>query len=72
MATKTKKTSLLETAEELTVMAQERLSALPEEEQEARVAAFARRDFSGGHAARTKSSKRGRIPASRASGRGRR
>jgi len=54
MATKRKKPSLREAAEELTAMAQKYLSAMPEEEQEARVAALARRDFSGGRAARLK------------------
>ena len=72
MATKKKKMSLREAAEELTAMALKHLSTMPEEEQEARVAALARRDFSGGRAGRTKPSKHGRIPASRASSRGRR
>jgi len=71
-AAKKKKMSLREAAEELTAMALKHLSTMPKEEQDARVAALARRDFSGVRAARTKSSKHGRIPASRASSRGRR
>ncbi|HTW24252.1 MAG TPA: hypothetical protein VMD78_11665 [Candidatus Baltobacteraceae bacterium] len=69
--TKKEKTTLKEAAEELTAMALKSLSKLPEEEQEARVAAFARRDFSGGGAAGAKLSTRGGIRASRASSRGR-
>lgn len=70
MATKRKKMSLRKAVEELTAMAEKHLSTLPEEEQEARVAALARRDFKSGRAARTKSSQPGRIRASRASNRG--
>ncbi len=40
-----KKLSLKQAAEELTAMAEKHLASLPEEEQEVRVAAFARRDF---------------------------
>jgi hypothetical protein len=56
MAKKRKKMTLDEAVEELTAMAMKHLSTLPEEEQEARVAALTRRDFSGGRAARAKSS----------------
>jgi hypothetical protein len=71
MPKKKKKKSLEQAAQELTAMAMKHLSTMPEEEQEARVAAFARRDFSGARAADTKRSARGRIRASRASNRGR-
>jgi hypothetical protein len=71
MPKKKKKMSLKEAAEELTVMALKSLSKLPDEEREARVAAFARRDFSGGGAARTKPSAPGRTRVSRASNRSR-
>jgi hypothetical protein len=46
-----KKLSLKKAAEELTAIAEKHLANLPEEEQEARVAAFARRDFKSGREA---------------------
>ena len=48
MAKTKKKLSIKRAAEELAAMAEKRLATLPEEEQEARVAAFARRDFNSG------------------------
>jgi len=43
-----KKLSLKKAVDELTAMAEKHLAVLPVEEQEARVAAFARRDFTNG------------------------
>ena len=45
MHKKLKKISLKKAAEELAAIAEKHLVKLPEKEQEARVAAFARRDF---------------------------
>jgi len=42
-----KQLSLTRAVEELTAIAEKHFAALPEEEREARVAAFARRDFKG-------------------------
>lgn len=66
-----KKLSLKQAAGQLTALAEKHLSALPEEEQDARVAAFARRDFKSDRGGHTKSSVRVRTRASRASTRGR-
>lgn len=52
MPRKRKKMSRREAAKELTTQALKSLSKLPEEEQDRRVAAFARRDFSGSRTAR--------------------
>lgn len=71
MAKAKKKLSLKKAAEELTAIAEKHLATLPEEEQEARVAAFARRDFKSGRGGRTKSSERARTRVSRAATRGR-
>lgn len=71
MAKAKKKLSLKRAVEELTAIAEKHLATLPEEEQEARVAAFARRDFKTGRGAGTKPLERSRTRASRASSRGR-
>jgi hypothetical protein len=63
--------SFNQAVEELTDLVENYLSKLPEEEQEARVAALARRDFSVARAANTKASKPARARGSRASSRGR-
>jgi hypothetical protein len=67
MATKRKKMSLRRAVEEATDIIEKHLSKLPEEEQEARVAAIARRSFKNVRVASTKASQAGRTPASRAS-----
>lgn len=64
-----KKLSLEETAEKLTAIAEEHLSELPEEEQDARVAAFARVKFEPSLERRAKSSSSSRIRRSRAAAR---
>jgi hypothetical protein len=66
-----KKLSLKQAADQLAALAEKHLATLPEEEQDARVAAFARRDFKSGRRGHTKSSVRVRNRASRASTRGR-
>jgi len=69
MARKSKKMSLQQAVEEATDIVVKHLSTLPEEEQENRVAALARRSFKSVRAASTKGSQAGRIRASRASNR---
>jgi hypothetical protein len=54
--TKTKKLTVKKAAEQLTAVAEKHLANLPEEEQEARVAAFARVNFKSGHETSAKSS----------------
>lgn len=71
MAKAKKKLSLKKAADELTALAEKHLATLPEEEQEARVAAFARRDFKSGRGGSTKPSAHVRTRVSRASTRGR-
>lgn len=66
-----KKLTLEEAAEKLTAIAERHLSALPEEEQDARVAAFARVKFGPSRGTRAKSSSRPRTRRSRAIARGR-
>jgi hypothetical protein len=66
-----KKLSLKRAVEELTAIAEKHLATLPEEEQDARVASLARRDFKSGRGGRTKSSAHARTRVSRASSRGR-
>lgn len=62
-----KKMSIEEAAERLAASALTHLAALPEEEQDARVAAFARVEFKKHSETRAKSSGSSRIRASRAS-----
>ena len=64
-----KKLSLEEAARKLTAVAEKHLSALPEEEQEARVAAFGRVKFETSRERRAKSSSSSRIRRSRATAR---
>lgn len=71
MAKKKKKLSLKEAAEKLTANAERHLETLPEEERDARVAAFARVDFKTGRGNRAKSSSSGHTRASRAVARAR-
>jgi len=66
---KKKEMSFNQAVEEATDLVMKHLSKLPEEEQEARVAALARRNFNVGRAANAKVSQAGRIRASRASSR---
>ena len=63
VAKKHKKISLKTAVDKLTEITEKHLSALPEEEQDARVAAFARRDFNASRAAHTRPSKTGRTRA---------
>jgi hypothetical protein len=56
MAKKGKKITLKKAAEQLTAIAEKHLSSLPEEEQDARVALFARRNFKKTRGANAKSS----------------
>jgi len=71
MPRKRKKLSLDEAAMALTRIAEQRLSKLPEEEQESRVAAFSRVNFKKTRGNHSKSSKTERTRVSRASARGR-
>ena len=72
MATaKNKKKSLEAAAEELATIAERHLAKLPEEEQEARVAAFARVRFTSAREKSAKSSSTARTRASRGVARGR-
>ena len=66
-----KKPSLKATVDELVAIAERHLSRLPEEEQEARVAAFARVDFTPSRGKRAKPASSARTRGSRASARGR-
>jgi len=68
---RTKKVSLTKAIDQLTALAEKQLATLPEEEQDARIAAFARRSFKTGRGVRTKPSAPSRTRASRASNRGR-
>lgn len=61
-----KKLSLEEAAKKLTAIAEKHLSELPEEEQDARVASFARIKFETSRGTPAKSSSRSRTPRSRA------
>ena len=56
MAKKQKKLSIKKAAEKLAAIAEKHLADLPEEEQDARVAAFTRRKFKNGRGAHTISS----------------
>jgi len=67
MARKPEKISLRRAVEEATDIIEKHLSKLPEEEQESRVAAIARRSFKGGRVGNTKASQAGRTRVSRAS-----
>jgi hypothetical protein len=63
MAKKRKKIALKKAAEQLTAIAEKHLSSLPEEEQDARVALFTRRNFKKSRGAHTKSSETSCTPA---------
>ena len=67
MTRKPKKVSLQRAVEEATDIIEKHLSSLPEEEQEARVAAIGRRSFKSVRAASTKASRAGRTRVFRAS-----
>ncbi len=66
-----KRPSLKATVEKLTAIAERHLATLPEEEQEARVAAFARVNFTASRDTRAKPASNSRTRGFRASGRGR-
>jgi hypothetical protein len=68
---KKKKLSLDEAAAKLAAIAEKGLSRFSEEEQDARVEAFARRNLTGARGTRAKSSKTSRTPRYRVAGRGR-
>ena len=64
-----KKLTIEEAAEKLAAIAEKHLSVLPDEEQEAKVAAFKRVDFTASRASRSRSSESSRKPRYRVAGR---
>jgi hypothetical protein len=68
---KKKKLSVNEAAAKLAAIAEKSLSRFSEKEQDARVEAFARSDFSGAREIRAKSSRSSRTRRYQAAGRGR-
>lgn len=68
---KKKKLSIEEAAAKLAAIAEKSLSRFPSEEQDARVKAFAQRDFSAARETRAKSSRSSRTRGYRVAGRGR-
>ena len=68
---KKRKTSLTKSAEKLTKIAEKRLAAFPDDEQESRVSAFARRKFESDRDDHTKSPETSDTPMSPIVARGR-